>query len=539
MEKSSGFMQHAESKTHVEACYAYQNFVSRKSVDTMLSEEKEKSLTQQKMDVQKNRTVLSRIFDVTRFLAKLGLPFRGHDEQSVSLNRGVFLEFIDILAANGDTVLDTHLKTCPANATYLSPQIQNEMISTLGQSIQEMISQSVKKASVYAVLMDETTDVSRKEQVAIFVRYVENFQIKERFLALIETDDVTGAGLTDLLLQTLKTHDLNVSSIVGQGYDGGSNMSSAVKGVQNRIRELNPSALFTHCYCHNLNRALINAVCSKDNRMARDFFGIVEQLYVCVEGSPLRHSYFLERQMEICQTQLHLKGLSETRWNCRAASLERLRNPGILQAVVDTLEHIADTTTDGQSRGSAVGLVTALRRFSFILSLCVLSPVMSVLNDVSEHLQKPDLDILQASQLVSCLKQEYSRMRCDTTWQSSILEAQKLAEALNIPSEFQESRKRKVPRRFEEGQNEGVSLSAEEDLKVNFFYNLLDRLIGELRNRFPSELSDVAFLQPSNMHAIDAEQRVKRFAARFPQVDSQRVLSQWRLIRHNNKGKIK
>ena len=160
--------------------------------------------------------------------------------------------------------------------------------------------------------MDVKTDVSHREQVAVFVHYVAdkpNPEIEERMLALVETQDVTGEGLTDLLLKTLEKHGLSVGSVVGQGYDGGSNMMAACKGVQARIAELNPAALFTHCFCHSANRTIINAVCSKENRQGINFFGTVELLYAFVEGSALRHAYFIERQFQIAGSKLHLKGL--------------------------------------------------------------------------------------------------------------------------------------------------------------------------------------------------------------------------------------
>jgi len=52
-----------------------------------------------------------------------------------------------------------------------------------------------------------------------------------------------------------------VQNVVGQGYDGVSNMRGAAKVVQTRIRELNPTAIFVHCYAHNVNHALVNAAC--------------------------------------------------------------------------------------------------------------------------------------------------------------------------------------------------------------------------------------------------------------------------------------
>jgi len=245
--------------------------------------------------------VLARLLSVVQFLGRLNLPFRGHDESPDSLNKGIFQELVIFLADVGDKVLSNHLQSAPDNAKYTSPQIQNEMIRIIGSSIQDKIAKKIQKASIFTVMIDETTDVSHKEQVAVFIRFVENTatgpDIQERLLAIVDTQDVTGKGLTDILLKTLSEHNLDISDVVGQGYDGGSNMMGAMKGVQARIRELNPAALYTHCYCHNLNRALINTVCNKENRYARNFFGIVELLYAFVEGSAIRHGYFIKRQM--------------------------------------------------------------------------------------------------------------------------------------------------------------------------------------------------------------------------------------------------
>ena len=161
-----------------------------------------------------------------------------------------------------------------SNATYLSPRIQNEMIEIVGREIQLEISRRVKKSGVFDMLMDATTDVSHKEQVAIFVRYVsttENIAIEERMLALVDTDVTTGEGLAKSPVNALTFHGLDLCNIVGQGYDGGSNMRGAQIGVQARIKEINPVAIFMHCFAHNLDRALVNASCDMDNPDARNF----------------------------------------------------------------------------------------------------------------------------------------------------------------------------------------------------------------------------------------------------------------------------
>ena len=149
------------------------------------------------------------------------------------------------------------MKEAAGNATFLSPSSQNECIEIIRSNIRKKIVSRVKKAGIFSVLMDETTDCSHKKQVAIFVRYLHETKatciVEERLLGLVSTTDTTGAALTELLISCLYNNTLNVNDVVGPGYDGGCNMRGASKGVQAIIKELNKNALFTHCYAHNLN----------------------------------------------------------------------------------------------------------------------------------------------------------------------------------------------------------------------------------------------------------------------------------------------
>jgi hypothetical protein len=304
------------------------------------------------------------------------------------------------------------------------------------------------------------------------------------------------------LLQVFNTHGLSVESLVGQGYDGGSNMMGACKGVQARIAQLNPAALFTHCFCHSANRAVFNAVCNKDNRAARNFFGTVEVLYAFIEGSAMRHAYFIDRQTEIAGTKLHLKGLSETRWNCRSASLTRLQQSGVLQAVLDTTEHVGDTTSDDATRGKAVGLLQSIRNFEFIVCLFSLLPVLGLLNTFSEHLQKENIDFLQATSSVSATKVEIQAMRTDDKWMEMFRAATDLANGIGINIQLRDERQMKIPWRLDDATNiQSAYMDPLTNLKINLYFNTIDRLIGQLSERLPPELSGFAYLQPLQMQA--------------------------------------
>ena len=73
------------------------------------------------------RIRLTLSLNVTRFLLKQGLSFRGHDESSSSLNRGNFIELLLWFSELNDVVSKTLFANAPANNQMNSPQIQKEL----------------------------------------------------------------------------------------------------------------------------------------------------------------------------------------------------------------------------------------------------------------------------------------------------------------------------------------------------------------------------------------------------------------------------
>ena len=476
------------SQDHNAADAAYRNYMLSSSVVCQLSEDASRRATQKQLQITRNRNIVGRLFDVTRLIAKLGMPFRGHRENANSQNKGLYRELVEFIAAAGDEVLNNHLQNTAGNATYLSPTIQNEMIDIIGKSILETVVSKVKEAGIFSVLMDETTDASHQEQVSVMVRFVDTTAtvdtevVTERLLGVVCAQQTTGEALAELLLVVISRAGLNVQDIVGQGYDGGSNVSGGVKGVQARIREVNPRAVFTQCYAHCLNRALVNAISSREHMAARNFFGIVELAYTFVEGSAARHHHFITVQERLLlgtsDRPLHLKGLCETRWNCRSESLTRLANPVVYEAVLETVDYVADTTSDGSVRGTAAGLRISLMDFHFIVQLFSIRPVMAVVNETSVLLQSMQLDILRANEHVNNLSAELGALRTDAAWESAVTSARQFADQIGAEATFKESRKRKVPLRLQYNNppsTDTTELTAAISMRSDYYvYSLID-----------------------------------------------------------------
>ena len=73
----------------------------------------------------------------------------------------------------GDNVLSDHLQSAPANATYTSKTIQNELIVVCGDLIRNKILERVRQACYFSVLADEAIDISNDEQLSISIHYLD------------------------------------------------------------------------------------------------------------------------------------------------------------------------------------------------------------------------------------------------------------------------------------------------------------------------------------------------------------------------------
>ena len=114
---------------------------------------------------------LERLVNVKLMLAKCNLPFCESSEELLKDNKGNFLSIIQLLAQY-DTVSDKLLQLPKSSPKYLSPLIQNELISVLAEELLRDIKSELQSAPFFAIILDTTQDVSKKDQLSEVFCYV-------------------------------------------------------------------------------------------------------------------------------------------------------------------------------------------------------------------------------------------------------------------------------------------------------------------------------------------------------------------------------
>ena len=479
------------------SAFQYSCFISGNDIEHSLSESAKLAEKKRKEQVEKNRKVISTLCNITTFLARQNLAFRGHDESEDSDNKGNYLELIQLISVF-DRNLALHLKENEKYCRYTSPAIQNEIIGTLAQITRDDIINEIKEAGIFSMMLDETSDMSKDEQLSFVFRYALWGEIFETFLTFKNIASTTGEILFGTVNITLKEFELEIKNLRGLGTDGAANMTGKYQGLKTRILEVNPIVKSVRCACHALNLVLVQA-CQSSIPM-KVFFATLGELYVFIEGSPKRHNTFFDIQKELNLKPRSLKRHAETRWETHHEVIEDTiaTYPAIFRMLEDMITNETDTTVVSKANG----LFLSCEKFEFIAMLAIFDKVLQLTNILSKTLQNDNVDLAECFQLVDCCITNLNELRKEQEFEKFIDEASKVAIECGVSDEFTEKRLRKKKRFFDELASDEVAENAKEQFKRDVYFTAIDVIITQLNERFDQSrriLSAFTCLSPDNL----------------------------------------
>ena len=162
---------HNNSKSHKHAMLAWSQFRVNVSKSTTIGN---RLVNERTETIKYNRLYVKHIVGALLYCAEQGIALRGHTESTVCYaaadeNPGNFLSLLHLFGVF-EPQFKKHLEGGPKNALWIAHSIQNEIIGALADNIRQVISNEVIHATYYTIMVDETKDISKKEQLSLVIR---------------------------------------------------------------------------------------------------------------------------------------------------------------------------------------------------------------------------------------------------------------------------------------------------------------------------------------------------------------------------------
>lgn len=388
---------------------------------------------------------------------------------------------------------------------------------------------------------------------------------EEHLVAMVESDSSTGESLTKKLLEVLSELGLGLEQLIGQGYDGGSNMRGEIQGVQARIKDICPRALYTWCWSHSLQLVMSHA--AEESVAAVDCFRKIKEVYACVSSSAHRTKIMEQHLLGISndllvdeevieETELkHCEEASMSVGDTVNISVESLGSVGKGAKVEFHKEHryrrmlsISGTRFIARTRNLRIfhkrlsqikealiemGLQPIANSLDarFHITVSALYTILCPISDLSQALQNPELNLLGAQQHLDLLSTQLKLLRTDAA-HDKLIAAAKLLESSELALAAEKSpdtslpalsnaiaeetrrpqRKRCLPADF----NDSIVMHAlpifstsdrsNSTLHKQEYYELIDLIDKQIESRFDNPaLSALASLQSGQMTPSLAE----------------------------------
>ncbi|PUZ62401.1 hypothetical protein GQ55_4G354500 [Panicum hallii var. hallii] len=387
----------------------------------------------------------------------------------------------------------------------LSPHIQKDLTKACAEEVTAVIMDEIRGRH-FSVLIDESRDVSIKEQMAIILRFVnDEGKVVERFLGLKHIEKYTSAALKEALVDKLSSHKLSISMLRGQGYVGASNMRGEFNGARILIQDINPYAFYVHCFAHQLQ--LVVVAVSTPTPTIADLFNYVPLRVNTVGASCMRKDALLAKHHDVLLEKSENGEITTGRGMDQESSLARpgdtrlgshlktlLRILVMWEAILEVLEIVKKDSIKSTCNGEAFGLIGKMESFDFVFIMHLMIELLSITDSLSNALQRKDQDIVEAMNLIMDVRDCLQDMR-DNGWEPLFKRVKLFCDKNEI----------KVPNIDKEVMLEG---------HLHIFLAAIDAIMSEMNHRFNEVSSELlvcmASLNPrNNFSSFDVDKLVR------------------------------
>ena len=261
------------------------------------------------------------------------------------------------------------------------------MLELMAHQVLRGILDDTHTSPFLAVMVDETRDQSNKEQLTLVLRWVsDDFTVSEEFVGLYYLSVIDAQSIVDAIEDAFLRFQIPFTKLRGQSYDAGARAGVAVK-----IQELEPRAVFTHCYGHALNLA-VNDTITKVPKM-KDCLDTCYKIVKLIKFSPKREAMLSQLKEEMGSDAPGVRTLFPTRWTVHAESLYSiLANYDHILLLWETGVH---ETSNTEMKARILGVRSQMQSFNFLFCIVLSEMILRHTDKLSKTLQQPNLSSIE------------------------------------------------------------------------------------------------------------------------------------------------
>ncbi|XP_073669155.1 E3 SUMO-protein ligase KIAA1586-like [Paramisgurnus dabryanus] len=369
------------------------------------------------------------------------------------------------------------------------------MLMFIGEKMRTQLVDFIKNSSdKLSILIDESTTVSNKTCLIIYIRIPYEGEVCNFFLQLVELQSCTGSAICDTLLQSLYTRgiseDMLRTWLIGFATDGAAAMMGRYRGAATLLREkINPNLTVIHCMNHKLELAVHDAV--KHITEASHFQMFIDSLYSFFSQSPKHMREFESAASDLGMHARRIGRVFDVRWlssSCTSVTALWQSYPALVKLFGVLME---DKSRSSVERAKCQGIHGKMTEWLFLVEMALVKDALETLQALSLFLQRRDATAVSASAEVDVALRTLRSMR-----QADGVNARGLKEEFESLHSFK-----------------GVNVSQPSDsdhrkaevFRERLFVSLADNIERRLDDN--GIISDAAVLNPSNWPS-DEDERI-------------------------------
>ncbi|XP_058224246.1 uncharacterized protein LOC131333640 [Rhododendron vialii] len=376
------------------------------------------------------QTFLKASIDLVRCYQRQGFLFRDPEHYLFDIsNEGLFLDLLKFIAdKNEDIKAVLALDDDPQNLELAAADLRKDIVSVAAfETVNEIIRDL--GAGPFSIWIDETRDISNKDQMAVVLRYVDRKgQLIEHFLGIGHVTNTDAFSRKTAVEELFSRLGLSISRLLEQGYGVADNVHEDLNGLEALIIEENPCAYCVHFFAYKLQSALVDV--SANNIEIPVVFYCVSRVVNVVGASCKSQDILWAKQAAKIVEALTIGELSscqslnqETRGDysgetCCGSHYTALVNLiDMFAAVIEELDVILKDGSFVEDRVKAHILLSVMLTFDFVFSLHLLKTILGITNELSLTLQTRDNGTVNAVEVLEMTKRRFLMMR-ESGWTS-------------------------------------------------------------------------------------------------------------------------